>query len=164
MIENISLIIYDLRCTGERNKDQCSIKRPLPILLHPIASGRINTIESFSFLYGKVDIRAKLPTEEWVFPQLFLESTGSLYGKTNLESGQMRVAFTRGINGTLLGGVLLAATEPLRTAKMCSYNYASNTEWRNDFHVFSLDWRPSKKNNLFLIDINNVILFALIFR
>ena len=34
----------------------------------PVHSARIRTIKSFSFLYGRVEVRAKLPRGDWLWP------------------------------------------------------------------------------------------------
>lgn len=109
-------------------------------ILPPIISSRITTYKKFSFLYGKVEIRAKLPSDDWIFPLLILEPTNNFYGKANLASGQMRVAFVKGKESLLSGGVLLGSTEPTRTIKMCTNPNTINLS--NDFHTFSLKWKP----------------------
>lgn len=100
----------------------------------------MTTLKKFSFLYGKVEIRAKLPSEEWIFPQILLEPTNNFYGKKNLASGQMRIAFTKGKDGLLSGGVILGSTEPTRTSKMCIN--PNVIRLADDFHTFSLEWKP----------------------
>jgi len=104
----------------------------------PVISAQIQSVKAFSFLYGIVEIRAKLPSEEWIFPQLLLEPVNNFYGKQNLASGQMRIAFTKGRNGGLSGGVLLGAEEPARSLKMCKHSKLISLN--DDFHIFSLKW------------------------
>lgn len=111
------------------------------VITAPISTGRINTAKSFNFRYGKVEIKAILPSSAWIFPQLFLESSANFYGKHNLGSGQMRIAFTKGQNGPLSGGVLLGDRDPFRLLKMCSS--PSTEQWSEDFHTYTLNWLPS---------------------
>lgn len=128
------------RCTSDGQlTDDCS-RTSGSTIVPPIISSRITTFHKFSFLYGKVEIRAKLPSEDWIFPQLLLEPTDNFYGKRNFASGQMRVAFAKGKDGFLSGGVLLGSTEPTRTIKMCTNPNQINLS--DDFHTFSLEWRP----------------------
>lgn len=126
------------RCTSP-SVDDCA-RQIGNIITPPVISGRITTLHKFSFLYGKVEIRAKLPAEDWIFPLLILEPTSNFYGKENLGSGQMRIAFTKGKNGLLSGGVLLGSAEPLRSLKMC--NNPNSIPLSDDFHTFSLEWKP----------------------
>lgn len=37
-------------------------------ILNPIRSGRLHTMNSFAFKYGKVQIRAKMPAGDWLWP------------------------------------------------------------------------------------------------
>lgn len=37
-------------------------------LLNPIQSARLRTAESFSFKYGRLEVEAKLPTGDWLWP------------------------------------------------------------------------------------------------
>ena len=37
-------------------------------IINPIQSARIRTINSFSFTYGTVEIRAKMPRGDWIWP------------------------------------------------------------------------------------------------
>ena len=41
-------------------------------VLNPIKSARIRTAESFSFTYGKVEVRAKLPRGDWLWPAIWM--------------------------------------------------------------------------------------------
>ena len=43
--------------------------------LNPIVSARIRTAESFSFTYGKVEVRARLPVGDWLWPAIWLLPT-----------------------------------------------------------------------------------------
>lgn len=106
----------------------------------------MTTFNKFSFLYGKIEIRAKLPSDDWIFPQLFLEPSNNFYGKKSLASGQMRVAFATGKDGLLSGGVLLGGVDPTRTIKMCTNPNRINLS--RDFHTFSLEWKPGPYNLL----------------
>lgn len=108
-------------CTGHVESEGCVREGKSVTITPPVISSQITTAHTFSFLYGKVEIRAKLPSENWFFPQLLLESTQNFYGQHNLKSGQMRIAFTKGTTGVLQGGVLLGSSEPTRTLKMCRY-------------------------------------------
>lgn len=127
-------------CTGKVNTDECvrMIKGMSRSILPPIISAQIKTINSFNFIYGKIEIKAKLPSDYWIFPQIFLESTNNYYGGNNLSSGQMRVAFKKGIENQIYGGILLDANEPFRSIKMCKNPL--NKKWNDDFHIFSLEW------------------------
>lgn len=41
-------------------------------IINPITSARMRTAESFSFKYGRVEVRAKLPRGDWLWPAIWL--------------------------------------------------------------------------------------------
>lgn len=38
------------------------------MIINPIRSAKVRTLDSFSFKYGKVEISAKMPTGDWLIP------------------------------------------------------------------------------------------------
>lgn len=59
-------IVY-FRCTNSQWYG-CSRTGTPQNLLNPIKSARIRSLYSFSFKYGKVEVRAKLPSGDWLWP------------------------------------------------------------------------------------------------
>ncbi|XP_037908511.1 uncharacterized protein LOC119650080 [Hermetia illucens] len=93
-------------CTGKLETIDC-IRGTSFGIVPPVASGQITTKGYFSFLYGSVQIRAKLPDIPWSSVQFFLEPWENVYGKHNFSPGQMRVAFVTGLDTcTLFGGII----------------------------------------------------------
>ncbi|XP_055703432.1 beta-1,3-glucan-binding protein [Phlebotomus papatasi] len=135
-------------CTGELDSPACSRSREkYPDILPPIISARINTKSHFHFLYGKIEIRARLPSGDWIFPELFLESAKNTYSAENLQSGQMRVAFASGgpcNSQDLFQGVLLDSREPFRTKNLCVKRHTSGGKWADSFHTYTVVWTPEK--------------------
>jgi len=43
-------------------------KNPTNPIVHPIMSSVVNTKLSFNFIYGKLAIRAKMPSGDWIEP------------------------------------------------------------------------------------------------
>lgn len=37
-------------------------------IINPVRSARLNTADSFSFIYGRLEVMAKLPTGDWLWP------------------------------------------------------------------------------------------------
>lgn len=58
------------RCTGEIGTRDCSLTANGPSIIPPIISAKVNTKEKFSFKYGKVEVVAKLPVGNWIYPGL----------------------------------------------------------------------------------------------
>ncbi|XP_055912087.1 gram-negative bacteria-binding protein 3 [Eupeodes corollae] len=134
-------------CTGILDTEDCMRAARTFDILPPFISSQFSTKNSFTFKYGRVEIRAKMPNAPWVFPQLFLEPVDTRYGSKNYQSGQMRIAMSRSSGGDLanelFGGVILNAEEPFRNEKLCKRN-GSPIDWSADFHVFTLEWLQSK--------------------
>lgn len=138
-------------CTGiVKISEECTREARFSQILPPIVSARIRTKDSFSFRYGKVEVRAKMPRGDWLFPLILLEPLENYYGITGYASGQMRVAFNRGneflndrddneISGyRVAGGVILSTGETLRDVWL--KGSVRRTHLGNDFHVYSLTW------------------------
>jgi hypothetical protein len=41
-------------------------------IINPIQSARMRTLNSFSFTYGTVEVRAKMPRGDWIWPGMIL--------------------------------------------------------------------------------------------
>lgn len=49
-------------------------------LINPIQSARLRTIDSASIKYGKVEVRARLPRGDWLWPAIWMLPKYSAYG------------------------------------------------------------------------------------
>ena len=63
--------------------------------LNPIKSARIRTAESFSFTYGKVEVKAKLPRGDWLWPAIWMLPRDNQYGDWP-SSGEVDIMESRG--------------------------------------------------------------------
>ena len=63
----MSILISDVfRCT---NQAFFGCERSGPNgAVNPAMSARIRTVNSFNFKYGRVEVRAKMPTGDWLWP------------------------------------------------------------------------------------------------
>ncbi|KNC25719.1 Gram-negative bacteria-binding protein 3, partial [Lucilia cuprina] len=131
------------KCTGKLDTDECVFHPKTQNKLNPLITAQINTKGKFSFKYGRVEIKAKVPGAMWVYPQLWLEPSKHTYGTSEYHSGQMRVAHTiaNGEDIMLQGGLILNANEPWRSAKMCEYQL-KHLNLTHDFHLYELNWTP----------------------
>ncbi|XP_030373842.1 gram-negative bacteria-binding protein 3-like [Scaptodrosophila lebanonensis] len=113
--------------------------------LAPFITAQFSSKDYFSFKYGRVEIRAKMPRADWVFPQLLLQPKVHEYGPENYQSGQLRIAYARKSDGKLdlYAGALLNAIEPLRSLKLCHKTGevgSPNADWSDSFHTYTLNW------------------------
>jgi beta-glucanase (GH16 family) len=71
-------------------------------IINPIRSTRIDTRNSFGFVYGEMEIRAKMPAGDWLWPALWLMPFHNAYGGWP-RSGEIDLLETRG-NRNLFSG------------------------------------------------------------
>ncbi|XP_033610649.1 beta-1,3-glucan-binding protein [Cryptotermes secundus] len=145
------------------NMDPCVSYAGEDIAL-PIQSARIRTINSFSFLYGRVEVRAKLPRGDWIWPAIWMKPRHNEYGPWP-SSGEIDIMEARGNKklttaaGVSQGVDTIGAT--LHFGLNSSYNIWRRTHWElsiadsgrdfaDDFHVFGLEWTAEHLN--FTID------------
>lgn len=49
-------------------------------IINPVMSARLRTAESFSFTYGRVEVRAQLPKGDWIWPAIWMLPVDQEYG------------------------------------------------------------------------------------
>ncbi|XP_004518426.1 gram-negative bacteria-binding protein 3 [Ceratitis capitata] len=141
---------YDLgtHCTGRPNSEECVCDGAATryISVPPFISAQFSTKDHFSFKYGRVEIKAKMPNAQWVFPQLWLQPVKQEYGSDDYQSGQMRIAFTFVNNEQmqLFGGLIVNANSTWRWEKMCEFPHADRLYLGNDFHIYTLVWTENE--------------------
>ncbi|CAH2237569.1 beta-1,3-glucan-binding protein-like [Pararge aegeria] len=135
-------------CTATSTK--CRTEAWGASILPPIVSGKL-TSKAFAFTYGVVEIRAKLPQGDWLYPDILLESFLKKYGSLNYASGVLRVAGARGNgqlsvgtadfgNKLLFGGVLMDA----KCRDILLRNKTSSRPWGDDYHIYAVRWTPDE--------------------
>jgi beta-glucanase (GH16 family) len=120
--------------------------------LNPAMSARIRTVNSFSFKYGRVEVRAQMPTGDWLWPAIWMLPTYNAYG-TWPGSGEIDIVEARGNarlvnNGVNIGAEQVAST--MHWGPYWPYNGYEKTTWaRNQvpgfnsgFHVYGVEWTP----------------------
>ncbi|XP_067647357.1 gram-negative bacteria-binding protein 1-like isoform X3 [Eurosta solidaginis] len=139
------------RCTAYQNSEMECQRHPFGrVVLPPVVTARINTKHAFSFKYGRIEVRAKLPKGDWLFPLLLLEPLVNYYGQHPYASGQMRVAFQRSNvnletnNGANIGGRVIHGGAVLRLESRYRDIFMVNTNrdahFGDTFHTYSLTW------------------------
>lgn len=141
-------------CTGDIDKQGCHRQAAGLYILPPVISGRINTKGKFKFLFGRVEIRAKLPRGDWIYPVIILETAENAW-----EMGQhreIRIASSVGnenlttSNGENVSGRILVAgglsgslseSNADSTNRMALPRRVSNKLWSDDFHIFEIVWK-----------------------
>lgn len=121
----------------------------------PINSARISTRFSFAFKYGKVEVRARAPAGDWLFPAIWLLPKGH-YGMWP-KSGEIDIMETRGNrqyyqDGINTGSEQIGSTlhfgpnvnhDPWRVAHAL-VNSPPNQGFDTVFHKYQMTWTPSE--------------------
>ncbi|NUU63026.1 family 16 glycosylhydrolase [Paenibacillus agri] len=104
------------------------------------SSGKINTKDHLSFQYGRVDIRAKLPTGNGVWPALWMLPEDSAYGAW-AASGEIDIMEAKGrLPGTTSGAIHFGGQWPVNRYIAGEYHFPEGQTFANDYHVYSMVW------------------------
>lgn len=104
------------------------------------SSGKINTKDHFTFQYGRVDFRAKLPTGNGIWPALWMLPKDSVYGAW-AASGEIDVMEAKGrLPGTTSGAVHFGGQWPVNRYLAGEYYFPEGQTFANDYHVYTLIW------------------------
>ncbi|OBZ77191.1 Beta-1,3-glucan-binding protein [Grifola frondosa] len=141
---------YSLSGCTSTNKTACSAtsSNATGATIQPVMSARISTINSFNITFGKVEVRAKLPRGDWLWPAIWMLPTNNTYGAWPL-SGEIDIMEARGngpaypaqgvnfVRASLNYGVLQTLQTHLFgwwSQKQSSYDRA--------FHIYAVEWTP----------------------
>ncbi|MFC7680220.1 family 16 glycosylhydrolase [Paenibacillus sp. GCM10028914] len=104
------------------------------------SSGKLNTKDHLSFQYGRVDIRAMLPTGNGVWPALWMLPEDSIYGAW-AASGEIDIMEAKGrLPGTTSGAVHFGGQWPVNRYIAGEYYFPEGQTFASDYHVYSMIW------------------------
>ncbi|KAJ7226493.1 concanavalin A-like lectin/glucanase domain-containing protein [Mycena haematopus] len=117
-------------------------------ILPPVMSARISTRKSASLRFGRVEVRAKLPTGDWLWPAIWMLPVDSAYGAWPL-SGEIDIMEARG-NGpsypkqgiNYVRSSLNWGPATFLNAVAKTYGWWTQRRGRYDdgFHTYALEW------------------------
>jgi beta-glucanase (GH16 family) len=117
-------------------------------IVNPVKSGRIDTKKGAVIKYGRVEVEAKLPTGDWLWPAIWLLPVNNTYGEWP-QSGEIDIAESRGNNHTYpLGGNNIISSslhwgpDTANDAwwRTSVKRNALHTTFSKTFHTFGLEW------------------------
>lgn len=123
-------------------------------ILNPIMSSAMRTPLSFSFTYGRVESRAKMPAGDWIWPAIWMMPVRETYGNWPT-SGEIDIVESRG-NADLLrtsdnvqigkqqAGSTMHWGADFKSNQWPRTHYEINDEagFDADFHVYGVEWTP----------------------
>ncbi|GAB7356290.1 hypothetical protein MBLNU459_g7094t1 [Dothideomycetes sp. NU459] len=117
-------------------------------IVNPVKSARISTRNSASIKFGRIEVEAKLPSGDWLWPAIWMLPTNNTYGAWPL-SGEIDIMESRGNNYTYPQGGNNIVSSTLHWGP----NSANDGYWRNNvkrqalhttyasgFHTFGVEW------------------------
>lgn len=117
-------------------------------IINPFRSARMKTDNSFRFRYGKVEVKAKMPRGNWLWPAVWLLPSANIYGGWP-RSGEIDLIESRGNDEiwTWDGGNI--GNEQVLYTLHYGATHQYKTNWINDkskfssgFHIFKMEWTP----------------------
>lgn len=93
-------LTQDGTCTSD-NVTQCvAVSNTSKLtVINPVMSARLITKNTVSIKYGKVEVKAKFPTGDWLWPSIFMLPVNETYGKWP-RSGEIDLVTGRGNNAS----------------------------------------------------------------
>jgi len=121
-------------------------------IINPIRSARIRTVESFAFKYGRVEVSAKTPAGDWLWPAVWFMPKYNAYGSWPA-SGEIDLLESRGNRELVMNGVNIGVEQIGSTLHFGPYpalngyptsNFVRNSDngFNNGFHRYQMEWSP----------------------
>ncbi|KAG0367746.1 concanavalin A-like lectin/glucanase domain-containing protein [Gamsiella multidivaricata] len=139
------------QCTGNYDYGCYRVAGAGGNILNPIQSGLVRSANSFKFRYGRVEVRAKMPKGKWIWPAIWMLPAHYQYGGWPA-SGEIDLVESRGNGPDYPGGGYDKVASTLHWGPSFEFNRYQMTHaeyalpdgksFADDFHVFTLDWRP----------------------
>jgi len=140
-------------CTDDRDWG-CERQGNAENIINPIRSAKITTINSFYFKFGRLQIRAKLPAGDWIWPAIWLLPKWNVYGPWP-NSGEIDLSEIRS-NRALYNGAQHVGNQQnghtmhfgpawnVNGWQTAHYTVNRNPAWTEDFHVYEMLWDNTK--------------------
>ncbi|TFK22849.1 concanavalin A-like lectin/glucanase [Coprinopsis marcescibilis] len=117
-------------------------------VINPVRSARLTTRLSASIRYGRIDVRAKIPTGDWLWPAIWMLPVDNAYGGWPM-SGEIDIMEARG-NGPrypyqgsnfVRGSLNWGPTPSLNAAwKTYGWWWMRRGSFDKEYHTYSLEW------------------------
>lgn len=117
-------------------------------IINPVKSGRISTRLGASIKYGRVEVEARLPRGDWLWPAIWMLPVNDTYGQWP-QSGEIDIAESRGNNYTyplggdnVISGALHWGPDATNDAWWRTFGKKSalHSTFNDGFHTFGVEW------------------------
>ncbi len=114
------------------------------VVTQPYSSARLRTKGKADFKYGRMEVRAKLPTGQGLWPAIWMLPTDNIYGNW-AASGEIDIMEMVGHEPDIVHGTLHFGGEwPNNTSRGNEYHLTDGTTFNDDFHTFAVEWEPGE--------------------
>ena len=105
-------------------------------------SGKVHTRDKRSFLYGRMEMRAKIPTGDGIWPAFWMMPQDDVYGGW-AASGEIDIMESANTTDWINGTIHYGGTWPDNTSQHGTYD-PGNVNFADDFHVYAVEWEPEE--------------------
>ncbi|KAI4127134.1 MAG: hypothetical protein LQ347_004730 [Umbilicaria vellea] len=126
-------------------------------IINPVKSGRINTKKGASIKYGRVEVTARIPEGDWLWPAIWMLPVKNTYGVWP-QSGEIDIMESRGNNWTYAQG----GNNIMSSALHWGPNTANDAWWRTNVKRNALHTTFSAKEHTFGMEWSEKYLFTYI--
>lgn len=126
-------------------------------IVPPVRSARINTKKKASIKYGRVEVTAKMPEGDWLWPAIWMLPMNDTYGAWPL-SGEIDIAESRGNNHTYAQG----GNNIVSSALHWGPDPANDAWWRTNVKRSALHTTYSKTEHTFGVEWSQKYVFTYI--
>ncbi|CAG0879122.1 unnamed protein product [Darwinula stevensoni] len=121
-------------------------------IINPTVSARIRTVNSFTFKYGTVEVSAKMPAGDWLWPAIWMLPAKNAYGMWPA-SGEIDLVESRGNLDLSMEGVQIGTQQvgstlhfgpfwPVNGYEVANYKRNLGSGYHDDFHLYKVEWTP----------------------
>jgi len=109
----------------------------------PYSSARIKTQKRGDWLYGRFEVRAKMPSGQGIWPAVWMLPTESRYGGW-AAGGEIDILESRGSEvGETTGAIHFGGAWPRNTYLSHTHTFVDKNA-AEDFHLYALEWSPDE--------------------
>jgi beta-glucanase (GH16 family) len=149
--DNTINLLKDGTCTGTTNQECIAATNTTAgnsSIVPPTKSGRINTKKGATIKYGRVEVTAKLPEGDWLWPAIWMMPVEDKYGPWP-QSGEIDIMESRGNNRSYAQGGNNIVSSALHWGPDSANDawfrtnvkrQALHTTYAAGFNTFGLEW------------------------
>ncbi|KAJ7100590.1 glycoside hydrolase family 16 protein [Mycena belliarum] len=139
-------------CTeAQTNKTACSAAGGAGAVVNPVMSARISTKGRFEITYGRVEVRAKLPRGDWLWPAIWMlpspapnssssTSTWPLTGELDLMEARGNGPAYPAQGSNFVRSTVSYGPLPSVVARLFGWYGLKRTAFDRGFHTYGLEW------------------------